>query len=230
MPRWGSAYDGDADRIGVVDDKGQILWGRELMILFARELLKVRAGRGDRGRRLKCSMRMYDDIRQKGGRAIMWKVRAQPDQGEDEEEKALLAGEMTATSSGPTATTASTTRSTRGAPARDPHPFRQEALRAVRGRPKSFATPELRVETVEEERSSEIVRARCSTSRSRNEVGRRSMACGSVFPDGWGLVRSSNTQPILVLRFGPRPKARLKEIPGAGWRGCWRRSRAKRVS
>ena len=69
----GIGYDGDADRIGVVDEQGGILWGDQLMILFAREILKVRKG-ATFVAEVKCSQNLYADIERRGGRAIMWKT------------------------------------------------------------------------------------------------------------------------------------------------------------
>ena len=68
----GIAYDGDADRIGAVDEKGNILWGDELLVLFSRDVLK-RNPNAVIISEVKCSQRLYDDIRKNGGKAIMWK-------------------------------------------------------------------------------------------------------------------------------------------------------------
>ena len=89
----GIGYDGDADRIGVVDEKGNILWGDQLMILFSREILKEKKGATFVGE-VKCSQNLFDDIQRHGGRAIMWKTGHSLIKEKMKEEKASLAGEM----------------------------------------------------------------------------------------------------------------------------------------
>ena len=89
----GIAFDGDADRIGVVCDGGRIIWGDELMIIFSRELLKTHPGAKIIGE-VKCSQALYDDIARHGGKGIMWKAGHSLIKGKMKEEGALLAGEM----------------------------------------------------------------------------------------------------------------------------------------
>ena len=89
----GIAYDGDADRIGAVDEHGRIVWGDEQMVVYARSILKEHPGAtiiGD----VKCSQRMYDDIARHGGRPIMWKTGHSLIKSKLKEENAALAGEM----------------------------------------------------------------------------------------------------------------------------------------
>src|SRR5690242_3627044 len=71
--RVGIAYDGDADRIGAVDENQRIVWGDELLVVFSRAILNERPGAAIIGD-VKCSRRLYDDIAQHGGRPIMWKT------------------------------------------------------------------------------------------------------------------------------------------------------------
>ena len=89
----GIAYDGDADRVGVVDEKGNVLWGDQIMILFSRALLAEHPGAAIVGE-VKCSMSLYDDIAKHGGRGIMWKAGHSLIKAKMKEEQALLAGEM----------------------------------------------------------------------------------------------------------------------------------------
>ncbi|MBM4312731.1 MAG: phosphomannomutase/phosphoglucomutase, partial [Deltaproteobacteria bacterium] len=89
----GIAYDGDADRIGVITDRGDVLWGDELLLLFARYILKRNPGAAIIGE-VKCSQKLYDDIAKNNGRPIMWKAGHSLIKGKMKEEKALLAGEM----------------------------------------------------------------------------------------------------------------------------------------
>ena len=89
----GIAYDGDADRIGAVDEKGNILWGDELLVLFARDVLKRNPGATIISE-VKCSQRLYDDIAKNGGKPIMWKAGHSLLKAKMKETHALLAGEM----------------------------------------------------------------------------------------------------------------------------------------
>ncbi len=89
----GIGYDGDGDRIGVVDETGSIIYGDQLMIIFAREILSRKPGATFISE-VKCSQTMYDDIEKHGGRAIMWKTGHSLIKEKMKEEKAELAGEM----------------------------------------------------------------------------------------------------------------------------------------
>ena len=89
----GIGYDGDADRIGVVDDQGNILWGDQLMILFSREILKDRKGATFVAEG-KCSQNLYNDIENHGGKAMMWRTGHSLIEEKMREEKAALGGEM----------------------------------------------------------------------------------------------------------------------------------------
>jgi phosphomannomutase/phosphoglucomutase len=211
----GIAYDGDADRIGAVDDQGKVRWGDELMILFSRELLKVAPGAAIVGE-VKCSMTLYDDIRQKGGRAIMWKAGHSLIKAKMKEEGALLAGEMSGhifwahRYFGFDDAVYSSARLLEILSGTD-----RKLSALLADVPKTYATPELRVDTSEEKKF-EIVRRAVAHFRDRSvEKGHEIVDVDGVrvvFPDGWGLIRASNTQPILVTRFEARSEARLAEI------------------
>ena len=208
----GIAYDGDADRIGVVDDRGNILWGDELMVLFSRELLGQRPGAAIVGE-VKCSMRMYDDIAARGGRAIMWKAGHSLIKAKMKEEGALLAGEMSGhifwkhRYYGFDDAVYSSARLLEILSHGD-KPLSQ-MLADV---PPAFSTPELRVEAGTEERKFEIVRRTVAHFKAAGREVIDVDGVRVVYPDGWGLVRASNTQPILVLRFEAKTEARLAEI------------------
>jgi phosphomannomutase/phosphoglucomutase len=206
----GIAYDGDADRVGAVDENGKIVWGDELMVAFSRAILKERPGAtiiGD----VKCSKRMYDDIASHGGRPIMWKTGHSLIKAKLKAEGAALAGEM----SGhmffadryygfDDAIYASfrlleiVSREDRGLGA------------ILSDLPKSFFTPEIRVDCTDD-RKFKIVSAAAEYFRKHYDVtdidGVR-----VNFADGWGLVRASNTQPALVTRFEASSEKRLGEI------------------
>ena len=208
----GLAFDGDADRLGVVDSRGRIVWGDQLMILFAREILKEVPG-ATFVSEVKASKTLYDDIAAHGGKAIMWKVGHSLIKAKMKQEHAVLAGEMSghlffahrylgfddavyaAVRLCEMLTLADTT-----------------LAEHVDTLPKAFNTPEIRVE-VQEEVKFELVRRATDYFRARHEIvdvdGVR-----VLFPDGWGLIRASNTQPVLVLRFEAATKERLAEIRG----------------
>jgi phosphomannomutase/phosphoglucomutase len=207
----GIAYDGDADRIGVIDDQGNILWGDQLMILFARSVLKEVPGAAIVGE-VKCSFTLYDDIREKGGRPIMWKAGHSLIKAKMKEERAQLAGEM----SGHIffrhryyGFDDAVYSSARLLEILTHEPRKLSQLLA--DVPKTFSSPELRVDTVEEKKFAVVERARDLL----RKEGRSIVDVDGVrvtFPDGWGLIRASNTQPVLVLRFEARTQERLGEI------------------
>jgi phosphomannomutase/phosphoglucomutase len=206
----GIAYDGDADRVGAVDEKGNVLWGDQIMILFSRAVLAENPGAAIVGE-VKCSFTLYDDIAKHGGRGIMWKAGHSLIKAKMKEEHALLAGEMSGHiffahrwfgfddgiySSARLLELLSRT----DAPM-------SSLLADV---PKTFSTPELRVDCPEDKKFEVVRRAQAFFS-SRY----RAVTVDGVrveFPDGWGLVRASNTQPLLVLRFEAKTEGRLREI------------------
>ena len=206
----GIAYDGDADRIGAVDENGRIVWGDELLVVFARAILGEHPGAAIIGE-VKCSQRMYDDVARHGGRPIMWKTGHSLLKAKLKQESALLAGEM----SGhmffadryygfDDAIYASfrlleiISRENKGLAA------------LLDDLPKSRFTPEIRLDCADDKKF-EVVRKAADFFRSRYEV----IDIDGVrvkFPNGWGLVRASNTQPALVMRFEAGDERTLGEI------------------
>ncbi|WNG40319.1 phosphomannomutase/phosphoglucomutase [Archangium violaceum] len=207
----GIAYDGDSDRIGVVDDQGNILWGDQIMILFSRYVLKESPGAAIVGE-VKCSYTLYDDIAKQGGKPVMWKAGHSLIKAKMKEEHAELAGEMSghiffknryfgfddAIYSSARLLEILTHEKAK----------LSELLADV---PKTFASPELRVDTVEEKKF-EIVKRATEWLRQAGHALVDVDGVRVTFPDGWGLIRASNTQPILVLRFEARTPERLEEI------------------
>ena len=216
----GIGLDGDGDRIGAVDETGRLLFGDELLALFSREVLERKPGAvilGD----VKCSHRLFRDIADHGGHGEMCATGHSFMKAKMREMGAELGGEMSG------------------------HMFFadrwygfDDALYAASrlleivsgddtplserlGWPASFVTPELHMDCPDEVKGAVMAKA-AGYFRSRYEVlgidGVR-----LVFPDGWGLVRASNTQPVLVLRFEAESAARLEAIrnivesPLAGW-------------
>jgi len=207
----GIAYDGDSDRIGVIDDQGNILWGDQLMILFSRHVLKESPGAAIVGE-VKCSYTLYDDIAKHGGKPVMWKAGHSLIKAKMKEEHAELAGEM----SGHIffkhryfGFDDAVYSSARLLEILTHEPQKLSALLA--DVPKTFSTPELRMDTVEEKKFELVKRA----TEALRAAGHSLVDVDGVrvtFPDGWGLIRASNTQPILVLRYEARTEQRLGEI------------------
>jgi phosphomannomutase / phosphoglucomutase len=206
----GLAWDGDSDRVGAVDEQGTILWGDQLMILLSRDVLAQVPGAAIVGE-VKCSQTLYDDIAAHGGRPIMWKAGHSLIKAKMKEEHALLAGEMSGHiffkhrwygfddgiySSARIADLV----------ARSDQPVSQ----LFTGVPKTYASPEIRFDFAEEKkfRAVQLAQERLRAFGKTVEVdGVRVMVEG-----GWGLVRASNTQPLLVLRWEATSEKRLAEI------------------
>jgi len=206
----GIGFDGDADRLGAVDHLGNLIWGDQLLVLFAREVLSRHPG-AIIVSEVKCSQNLYDDIARNGGRGIMWKAGHSLLKSKMKEEGALLGGEM----SGhiffadryfgyDDAIYASCrlleilSRSNRRIP---------DFLGDL---PRTWNTPEIRVDCPDDLKFELVEKVRESF---RGEIPLVDVdGVRLLFPDGWGLVRASNTQPVLVLRFEARSEKRLGEI------------------
>jgi phosphomannomutase / phosphoglucomutase len=206
----GIGFDGDGDRIGVVDERGNVIWGDYLMIIFAREILKQHAGAAFVSE-VKCSENLYEDIRQRGGRPVMWRTGHSLIKKKMKEVGAMLAGEMSG------------------------HMFFADrffgyddaiyaALRLLEilGRetrpfsallsdlPTKYSTPEIRIDCPERVKF-QVVNELTEQYRKQFDV----IDIDGVrvkLPGGWGLVRASNTQPILVLRFEADTSEALRRI------------------
>ncbi|MFW2388655.1 MAG: phosphomannomutase/phosphoglucomutase [Polyangiales bacterium] len=206
----GFAYDGDADRVGVIDARGEIIWGDKLMIILSRALLEKHPGATIIGE-VKCSQTMYDDIEAHGGRGVLWKTGHSLIKTKMKEERALLAGEMSGhiffadRYYGFDDAIYATLRILEIV-SRSEVPLHQ-MLSDV---PETFATPEIRVDC-EDARKFDLVQRVVEHYRPTHQLididGARIQ-----FEGGWGLVRASNTQPVLVLRFEAESKERLATI------------------
>lgn len=195
----GIAFDGDSDRIGAVDENGEAVYGDMLMLIFGREILTRKPGATFIGE-VKCSQIMYDKLTELGGKPIMYKTGHSLIKAKMKQEHAELAGEMSG------------------------HMFfadryhgYDDALYAacrlieivaksgkplsyqMNGIPKLVSTPELRVDCPDDKKF-QVVEKVAAIVRQRYKVvdvdGVR-----AIFEHGWGLVRASNTQPVLVMRF-----------------------------
>jgi phosphomannomutase/phosphoglucomutase len=202
--RVGLAYDGDADRLGAVDANGDIVWGDKLMILFSRALLAEKPGAAILGE-VKCSQTLYDDIAKHGGRPILWKTGHSLIKTKMKQEGALLAGEMSGhlffadRYYGYDDAIYASLRLLEIL-ARDPRSI-GEMLADV---PRTFATPEIRVDCPDAIKF-DVVSAVRSHYRAAGvpvvDIDGARISFGSERDPAWGLVRASNTGPVLVMRF-----------------------------
>jgi len=220
----GIGYDGDADRIGAIDERGEILWGDRLMIVYARDILIHRPGTTFISE-VKASQCLYDDIAAKGGRPIMWKTGHSLMKAKLKAESAVLAGEMSG------------------------HMFfadryfgfddaiyascrlveilaktKQSLSTLVADLPQTTVTPEIRVDCPDTLKFQLVDQVRTQLAaylKDGKPVGASNLrmrelvtidGVRAIFEDGWGLIRASNTQPALVLRFEAPSPARLDVI------------------
>ena len=195
----GISYDGDADRIGVIDDKGQVIWGDQLMILFARSILRDHPGAAIISE-VKASKLLYDEIDKLGGRSIMWKTGHSLIKKKIKEEKALLAGEMSGhiffadRFFGFDDAIYASARLLEILSATD-----LSLSTLLSDLPETFTTPEIRVY------SSDLVKFQI-VEEVKNQLAEHYPIIDidgvrATFPHGWALVRASNTQEAIVLRF-----------------------------
>ncbi|MBI5550242.1 MAG: phosphomannomutase/phosphoglucomutase [Desulfobacterales bacterium] len=206
----GLGFDGDGDRLGVVDADGRLIYGDQLMILFSREILARKPGATIISE-VKCSQTLYDDIAKHGGQAVMYKTGHSMIKQKMKESHAELAGEMSG------------------------HLFfadryfgyddatyaacRLLEILADEGKnigelladvPQTFNTPEIRVDCPDDIKFDVV--ARVTEYFSKREKVIDIDGARVLFDGGWGLVRASNTQPVLVLRFEAVSPERLNEI------------------
>jgi phosphomannomutase/phosphoglucomutase len=207
----GIGLDGDGDRIGVVDEKGDLVYGDKLLAIFSREVLKENPGSTIIGE-VKCSHLLFKDIENHGGRGEMWKTGHSLIKARMKETGAKLAGEMSG------------------------HMFFADryygfddalyaALRLCEivsrspekkvstyldDWPRTFNTPEIRVDCPEEKKFGVVETAKEYFRDKYNIVDVDGVRI--TFEDGWALLRASNTQPVLVLRFEAESEKRLQEL------------------
>ena len=213
--RVGIAYDGDADRLGAVDANGDIVWGDKLMIVFARALLAERPGASILGE-VKCSQTLYDDIAKHGGNPIMWKTGHSLIKTKMKESGALLAGEMSGhlffadRYFGYDDAIYASLRLLEVL-AKDPRSI-GEMLSDV---PKTFTTPELRVDCPDAIKF-DVVAAITARYKAKGipviDIDGARIQFGKAGEPSWGLVRASNTGPVLVMRFEATTEAELHRM------------------
>ncbi|NTW61031.1 MAG: phosphomannomutase/phosphoglucomutase, partial [Nitrospirae bacterium] len=219
----GIAFDGDSDRIGVVDEKGAVLWGDQLMVLFSRDILRERPG-ATFVSEVKCSQTMYDDIRTHGGTAIMWKTGHSLIKAKMKESGAALAGEM----SGhiffadryfgyDDAIYAACRVVELLKKTRTEKKTREPLSSLIADLPKTFNTPEIRFDCPDALKFKVVDRIRELYAHPEGmslPVREVIIVDGvrAVFQKGWGLIRASNTQPVLVMRFEAVDETSLRSI------------------
>ena len=195
----GIAYDGDGDRLGVIDDKGNIIWGDQLMIIFARDILPSHPG-APIVSEVKASKLLYEEIEKLGGRPIMWKTGHSLIKKKIKEEKALLAGEMSGHlffadryfgfddgiySSARLVEILSRSE--------------QKLSHMLSDLPRTYYTPEIRIYASDQVKFKIVDQVKKDLALKYPIVDIDGVR--AQFPKGWALVRASNTQEVLVLRF-----------------------------
>ena len=206
----GIAFDGDGDRIGIVDENGRIIWGDELMVLLSREILRENKGATIIAE-VKCSQNLFDDIERHGGKPLMWKAGHSLIKAKMKETGAALAGEMSGHIFFADRFYGFDDATYAGARVLEILSKTDQNLSALLADlPVTFSTPELRLECAEEQKFAVVEKIAREFSQT-NEVitidGAR-----ILFENGWGLVRASNTQAILVLRFEADSEENLAKI------------------
>lgn len=203
----GVAFDGDSDRIGAVDETGDVIYGDMMMLIFGREILTRKPGATFIGE-VKCSQLMYDELNRLGGNAIMYKTGHSLIKAKMKRERAELAGEM----------------SGHMFFADRYHGYDDALYSACRlieivansgqplsaqlaGFPKLVSTPEIRIDTPDEVKFDLVAKVAAHFKARYKTVDIDGVRV--IFEHGWGLLRSSNTQPVLVMRFEASGEAYL---------------------
>jgi phosphomannomutase/phosphoglucomutase len=207
----GIAFDGDGDRIGIVDEKGEIIWGDMLLMLLARHLLKSHPGATVISE-VKSSQVMYDDITAHGGKPIMWRTGHSPIKAKMKETGALLAGEMSGHMFFADRFFGFDDAVYAGARVMQViADHKASASTLLDDIPVTVATPEIRVACPDAEKFELVEKAKLHFSQAGyNIINVDGMRIR--FEDGWGLLRASNTQPALVLRFEAPNEVRLQQM------------------
>lgn len=207
---FGIAFDGDADRIGVIDENGRIIWGDQLMVIFSRAILRERPGASFIAE-VKCSRTLFDDIRLHGGNPIMWKVGHSLIKAKMKETHAALAGEMSGHLFFADRYFGYDDAIYAGARLLEILSNMGGALSTLLADlPQTVYTPEIRVDCPDEKKFHVVEAVKEHFRRSHEIIDIDGVRV--VFEHGWGLVRASNTQPVLVLRFEADDQSHLDRI------------------
>ena len=209
----GIGYDGDADRLGVVDDRGRLLFGDQILMILIRDVLQKNPGAkiiSD----VKASKFLFEEIKRLGGTPIMWKTGHSFIKKKMKEEGALLAGEMSGhifyadRYYGFDDAIYSSARLLEYL-----SNIKEPLSSIVDSLPKAFSTPEIRVETTEERKFKAVEKIKEKLRELHPDYPVIDIDGVRIeYPDGWALVRASNTQPVLVLRFEASSPEALDKI------------------
>ena len=206
----GIAYDGDGDRIGVIDDEGNIIWGDQLMIIFARDILPTNP-EAPIISEVKASKLLYDEIQNLGGRPVMWKTGHSLIKKKIKEDKALLAGEMSGhiffadRYFGFDDAIYSSARLLEIVSRSD-----KKLSEMLSDLPQMFHTPELRIYASDQIKLKIVEELKKELSQKYPIIDIDGVRAN--YPTGWALVRASNTQENLVLRFEATTQEDLESI------------------
>jgi len=206
----GIGFDGDADRIGAIDDEGHIVWGDRLLAIFAADIIK-RNPKAKIVFEVKCSQGLVEYIKSIGGTPLMWKTGHSLIKAKMKEEGALLAGEMSGHMFfaegyyGYDDAIYASARLLKILSESD-----KSLSQLVAEIPSYYSTPEIRVDCPDEIKFKVTAVIRDYFKKQYETIDIDGVRV--IFPDGWGLVRASNTQPVLVLRFEAKSPERLIEI------------------
>jgi len=207
----GIAFDGDGDRIGVVDEKGEVIWADMLLLLLARQLLKQHQGATIISE-AKSSQLLYDDVQAKGGKAVMWRTGHSLMKAKMKETGALLAGEMSGHFFFADRFFGFDDAVYAGARLMQLLAEQEQPLSSLLDDvPPWVNTPEIIVDCPDDVKFDVVNKAKAYFANKACEMievdGMR-----LVFDDGWALLRASNTQPALTLRFEAKNKQALTAI------------------
>ncbi|MFH1722566.1 MAG: phosphomannomutase/phosphoglucomutase [Candidatus Altiarchaeota archaeon] len=208
----GIAFDGDGDRAGFVDDKGGIIRGDQALILFSRKILKEKPG-SPIIFEVKCSQALYEDIKANGGEPVMYRTGHSYIKKKIKEINAPLAGEMSGHFFFADRYFGFDDGLYAAARMAEILSEKEEPLsELIKSLPKYENTPELKVSVPEEKKFGIVEKV---TSDFKKRFGDKVITVDGMrlqLEDGWGLVRASNTTPVLVLRFEGRTQEKLAEI------------------
>lgn len=209
----GIGFDGDADRIGIVDENGRFVLGDEMMVIISRAILEVNPGAkiiGD----VKCSDRLYADIKSHGGIGIMWKTGHSLVKAKIKEEKAPFGGELSGHVFFADRNYGYDDALYAGLRLVEIIAKKKKPLSSMlEGVPSAHNTPEIRIDTTEEKKVSIVEKLRSTYG--KGTADKKVNLIDGIrisFNDGWALARASNTQPVLVLRFESETEAGLQRI------------------
>ena len=205
----GIAFDGDSDRIGAVDENGEVIYGDMLLLIFGREILTRKPGATFIGE-VKCSQLLYDELKRLGGNPVMYKTGHSLIKAKMKEEHAELAGEMSGHMFfadrylGYDDAIYAACRLIEIV-ARSGRPLSAQFA----GLPKLVSTPEIRVDCPDEVKFQVVERVAGSFKKTHKVIDIDGVRV--LFEHGWGLLRASNTQPVLVMRFEAESEEWLKK-------------------